>query len=533
MKPKHIALTVISAVTTGLLYTFYRLGLASYVTLIPYFYVVYSVAFAEGKARAYRLGLIFSLPYYISVLYWFCYQYPLDYVGFSMAMSAAYIALAWLGLSLLYSLTMALVPTVATLAARSRIGRKYKWLTPVMLASVWTVVEWMHTKTFLGVPWARLALTQQSYIANLQIASVLGSYGVTFIIVLVNAAVAYGIYTAVNNKQKKKCLMPCVLAFVLVISNFVYGAVAIKLDEDKNTDAVVVSALQGNMSSSEKWSDGGVDEALDIYTELIKEASGQGAKIVVLPETALPIDLRYESWLVDTLCELAEEEDVTMFVGAFDIDVHQDRVDNYNAIYKFNPDGTYDEDTYIKRKLVPFGEYLPCEEIFCTLFPFLKELNLFQYVLTAGTESKVFDTECGCVGGLICFDSIYELLSVQSTKDGAQLLILGTNDSWFADSSAIYEHNGQAVLRAIENRRFVVRAANTGLSSIISSNGEVLSTVDVMTEGSITEAVSFRSDMSFYTEHPNLFIAILHIFIYGVFVLSFGAKIFAKKRKNT
>ncbi len=534
MKPKYIALTVLSAIATGLLYTFYELGLLSFITLIPYFYVFFKMSFESEKQKSYRLGLLFSFPYYISVWYWFCYQYPLDYMGFSTAMSVAYVAVAWFGLSLLYSVSMAIVPFVASKFLKTEFGSSRGYFAPFMLAAVWTVVEWMHTKTFLGVPWCRLALTQQSCIENLQISSVLGSYAVSFIIVFVNAMLAYGIYSWKKNGIDKKVYICFGCAAITALTNSIYGAAAVKLDDMKGNDTVIASATQGNMMSSEKWESGGTVDAFKIYEDLVKEASNEGSELIVFPETAFPTDIRDNIWLKDKLCELAKAEQLTMFIGGFDGEWNENGdYDSYNAMYMFTPDGQMEEKTYVKRKLVPFGEYLPCEDIFCTVFPFLNDLNLFDDVLTPGEESALFDSEYGKIGALICFDSIYELLSVQSVGEGAELLILGTNDSWFVDSSAIYEHNGQAVLRAIENRRYVVRSANTGVSTVISSSGEVLSSVEPLVKGQITEAVKLRTDTTFYTEHPNALICILHLFVVGMFIVPKTAKIFLKKVKNT
>ncbi len=519
MKVKYMAITLMSAVATGLLYTFYRFGMLSFVTLIPYFYSIFKLSIDCEKPKAYRLGLLFSFPYYASVLYWFCYQYPLDYMGFSNAVSAVYIAVAWLGLSLLYTLTMALVPFVTAKFLKTEFGKSHRYFAPAIATCVWVIVEWMHTKTFLGVPWTRLALTQQSCIYNLQTASVFGSYSVSFIIVAVNAIMAYGLYKLINEKANKKAYLCFISASAIVVANLIYGTVSVKLDGKKDSTAVLVSALQGNMKSNEKWELDGVDKALEIYSRLVRQAADEGAEIAVFPETAFPIDLREDVWFKDRLSELAQEENITLLVGAFDSGKNEDgEYESYNAVYMFKTDGTVDENVYYKRKLVPFGEYLPCEKIFCTLFPFLEDLNLFTDVLTPGDGNELFETEHGKVGALICFDSIYELLSADSVNEGAELIVLGTNDSWFVDSSAIYEHNGQAVLRAIENRRYVVRAANTGLSSVISPTGEVLSSIAPLEEGQITEAVSFRTEKTFFTRFPNLIIAVLHVFVISAFV---------------
>ena len=119
--------------------------------------------------------------------------------------------------------------------------------------------------------------------------------------------------------------------------------------------------------------------------------------------------------------------------------------------------------------------------------------------LTPGDNTHVFRTEIGTIGGLICFDSIYEALSRDSVLDGADLLILSTNDSWYKDSAAVYQHNGHAVLRAIENGRYLVRAANTGISSILSPYGDITASLEPLKTGYVVGEISMESSSTLYT----------------------------------
>ncbi len=529
MKMGRFLLTVLPAFVTGMLYTYYDFGILAWISLSPYFYLIIKRSADETvkPRRLYLTGLLFSFVYYSSVFYWFTYQYPLDFMGFSKAMSIAYVCLAWFGLSLLYSLTLALLPYATCRVSRTKLFGKAPYLLPVFIALFQSLVEWMHTKTFLGVPWCRLALTQQTILPNIQIASVLSSYFVTFLIVCVNAYLAYAfyVYKKADKAALKKTAVPCLAALLIFVANYIFGTVSMVLDEKGESDEyVAVCATQGNMLSQEKWSNGGLQSAVDKYTALTEQALGEGAEIIVFPETALAVDLREYTGLAESLATLAEENNCTLIVGAFDSEGEE----SYNAIYTFHPDGSLAENTYKKRHLVPFGEYLPAKNVFCTLFPFLDELNLFEDELTAGANSENAETEYGEIGFLICFDSVYEELALESVADGAELLAVSTNDSWFLDSSAIFEHNGQSVLRAVETRRYVVRAANTGMSSIITPRGEITKSLQPLCEGQITDLVVFRDDMTFYAKCPSLFIVICHIFVYGCLFAPLIEKIICK-----
>ena len=112
----------------------------------------------------------------------------------------------------------------------------------------------------------------------------------------------------------------------------------------------------------------------------------------------------------------------------------------------------------------------------------------------------------GKIGGLICFDSIYETLTLDSVREGAQLLALATNDSWYQDSAAVYQHNRHAVLRAVESGRYIVRAANTGISSIIRPTGEITASLAPLKAGVVTGDVYFRSDRTVYSIVGNVIV---------------------------
>lgn len=530
MRAKYFLITTASALVTGLLYTFYDVGFVAWFSLLPYFYVLMK-KINDGGAKPRKLyffGFWFSFVYYSAVFYWFTYQYPLDFMGFSRALSVAYVATAWFGMSLLYSITLALVPYLTSHFAKTALCKKYPFTLPFFIGVCWSMVEWMHTKTFMGVPWTRLALTQQKYLPILQISSVFGSYFVSFLIVSVNACMAYALAKN-GNKKNTATRTAAVTAAGLFVVNYVFGTLAMYVDE-KNEDGerAVASATQANMLSQEKWSNDGNDVAYQRYSALVREAAEEGAKLVVLPETAFTYDLNEYVGLKNKISALAQETECILFVGAFDSDGEE----SYNAIYTFYPDGSVSENTYKKRRLVPFGEYLPAKEIFCTVFPFLNSINLFEDELTMGEETENAETEYGSVGFLICFDSIYESLALDSVRDGAELIAVSTNDSWFLDSSAIYEHNGQSVLRAVETRRYVVRAANTGMSSIISPTGKIKKSIEPLVSGQITDEVVFRNDITFYTAFPNLFIVICHIIVYSCLLVPQITKIFRKFSKK-
>ena len=202
---------------------------------------------------------------------------------------------------------------------------------------------------------------------------------------------------------------------------------------------------------------------------------------------------------------MQKKTNAAQLVGHFSYEGTGEDGKTYNTLSLVNRDGTLHGNVYHKRHLVPFGEYVPMKPVIDTLLPFMSELVLMNE-FTPGTDSKVFDTEHGKLGALICFDSIYEELARDATKDGAEILIISTNDSWFDDSIALYQHNAQAVLRAMENGRYVLRCANTGISSVITDKGDVIASLAPNVEGVITEEVPLYGYETLYTRIGNLFV---------------------------
>ena len=186
---------------------------------------------------------------------------------------------------------------------------------------------------------------------------------------------------------------------------------------------------------------------------------------------------------------------------------------------------------YSKRRLVPFGEFVPLRGLIETVIPPLADLVLSSEDVAWGEGGNVFSLESGNIGSLICFDSIYEDLTRESVRDGAELICLSTNDSWFTDSAALYMHNAQAQLRAIESGRYVARAANTGISTVISDRGEVLAELEPLVDGMLVEDVAIRTSVTPYMQIGNLFVYLCGIGCGGVLLAELACRVYRKRQK--
>lgn len=478
---------------------FPRLGFLQWVAMVPGgALILYSAQNTEIKYRKmYRIGFLYFMGFYLTAFHWFVSLYPLSFIdGMTKGAAAVVVVVAWVGLSLLQTSVSAFVPVLIALLARRGLCERYKMLLPIGAAAVYTVFEWMQTLTWAGVPWARLAIGQTYMPEMLKTASLLGSYFLTFIIVAVNFYIATAIILN-NAKTNRVCLS--VAASIIAVS-FTLGAVLVSIDKD-DKNKFTAAAIQPNISSQEKWT-----SEMDIVRERVEkyvtEAAIQGAKLIVAPESVFPIDMKEGGVSYEFLVELAKKCDATLVIGCFT----EAEGGSKNSLIFIDPDGNVSKTVYSKRHLVPFGEYVPMRRLIETLIPPLADLSMLGEDLIVGEGTAIYESEVGAIGSLICFDSIYETLTLDTVRDGAEILVISTNDSWFLDSVGVRMHNAQAKLRAVESGRYIVRSANTGISSIIDPNGEILDTEKALVEGYAIADVSARGDRTLYSYVGNLIV---------------------------
>lgn len=495
-KHKNMLMLVFSGVLTGSTLVFPHIGFFEWFSLIPACVALITLVRDEGVKlkKIYFSGLLFFMSYYIVIFHWFVYMYPLEFTGISKIAAAFVVVLAWIGLSLFQSLISAFLFVIFAFVCRFDTVKKLIYVQPFFAAAIWCVFEWVQTVGWWGVPWGRLGLGQIEAPLLLRSSSLFGSYFVTFIIVAVNFCIAYFFLA---KSKKKAFLRIAVCAFCL---NVILGS-AVTLTYREKKEKVKFAAVQGNIDSSEKWSVSSLDKTLYVYRKYTIEAAEDGAQVILWPETAIPYDLFNDYDLELYVSTLAIDAQSTLLVSTFtDGDEGY-----YNSLIEVKPDGSFGDVIYNKQRLVPFGEFVPMRKIVSILFSSLGELGMVSD-LAAGDKSAVISSEAGEIGCGICFDSIYENIIRESVLSGAEIIVISTNDSWFGDSAALKMHNSQSVLRAIENGRYVVRAANTGISSVIDPMGNVISRLGANREGYLVKEVDLREDITLYTRIGNVFV---------------------------
>ncbi len=491
-----------------------QLGVLSFLAFIPL-----CLLFFKDLERGYRLryyfwrGFVFLMGYFMATFHWFLYLWPLDFVaGMTPFTATLVVVAACVGLPFLQAIGFAPLFLILATLERTDWPKRCPALRAPLFAAGWTVFAFTQTLTWAGVPWgAQLALSLQKCLPLLSSSAYFGSYFVTFVIALVNALFALAILALARGERRAAGVLALVSAGAFVLNLGLSTLSYLSPVEEKAT--IRVAALQGNLASADKWNS--AVDAIAIYEELAHEATAEGAELMVWPETAITSSFAEGSGTRNRVRAIAAETNAVQIVGAFArVTEENGTVSRRNSLFVVYPDGRVSEARYDKRHLVPFGEYVPMGDVIRTLLPFLANLEMLNdgSEIHPGEDPALFYEEFGTLGGLICFDTIYEALARESVAAGAEALVIGTNDSWFLNSAAVYMHNGQAILRAVENKRAVVRAANTGISSVFSYRGEEVGYLDPLVKGQLTADITLVGEKTLYTQIGDLFVLLAQIF---------------------
>jgi len=390
---------------------------------------------------------------------------------------------------------------------------KSLWIFPL----IWVTGEYILTLTDLKFPWLTLGHGLAKFTTFIQFADIVGSFGLSLIVLYINVLLYFAIKKFYSSK--KSYLKYVLMALFLFSIIYFYGLV--KLNQKEHDKKYVrVGIVQPNLDPWDKWEYGGVDQILKNYLELSGECTKQGAKIIIWPETALPVYLLSGTYsdIVDSIYSFLRTHNVYLLTGMPDYIVHYNNppsdaklskagnfyYSTYNAILLFNP-FNYDIQRYGKMQLVPLGEKVP----FADALPFLGDWLKWGVGLSGwnvGKDTTVFklkiENDSIKVAGLICYESVFPDFVTHFVVKGAQFISVVTNDSWYGNSSGPYQHKEFAALRAVENRRAVVRCANGGISCLINKYGITEIETKMFTKTYFVADVSLNDEITFYSQNP-------------------------------
>ncbi len=340
------------------------------------------------------------------------------------------------------------------------------WAFFVAAPSAWAVSEYLRGNLFSGFGWNLLGHTQWRWLEMIQISDLVGVYGVSFLIVLVNAA----LYLA----WRKRKFIPLILAALCAAGALGYGASQVarfqRAISDPGEEAFRVAVVQGNIPQAEKWDRDYVAKIWNRYETLTDQAAKAKPDLIVWPETSVPGFL-HDPGIAQRLKRLSQETG-TLLLAGIPTEAPLAPYPMFNSAVLLGPSGEILE-KHSKLHLVPFGEYIPAE-------PLLGWLNRIYPIgrFNPGERFTVFESPAGSAvtpfGVLICFEDLFPALSLRFVREGARFLFVITNDAWFEKTAASLQHLQASVFRAVEGRVWVVRAGNTGWSGFVDPTGRVL-----------------------------------------------------------
>jgi apolipoprotein N-acyltransferase len=445
--------------------------------------IVCAVLTSNGPslARPLRLGILSGVVYFGGALYWVV-EVMTTYGGLATPVAALVGVLLVVYLALYPGLFALLVA-----ASARRWGIGGVWLAPFL----WVGGEWIRSWFLSGFPWVMLGTSQASVIPIVQAASVVGVYGLSAIVALVGTAAAV---VALTKRAAHRRAAAGVLLFIAVIT--AVGMFRVSRETLTRSGPVMrVGLVQGNIDQAQKWDPKFRDAIAQRYLDLSRQVIGSGAQLVMWPEAATPYFFTIDSAMAAPVRRLAAESRTPFLIGTDEIERKPDGNDAYyNSAIMVGADGRSGV-AYRKMWLVPFGEYVPFKRILFFVGPLVEAVSDFS----AGTEPVVFDVEGRRISVAICYESIAPWIARAFVQRGSQLLATITNDAWFGQSSAAYQHFEQGAIRAVEEGRYIVRAANTGISGAVDPYGRVLRRTPLFETTAVTVDVRLLDVRTIYS----------------------------------
>lgn len=562
----HILLAGLTGILYPLCFPDFDLGILAWGVLVPLHLAV------EGAtpSRAFRLGWLAGFIAFVGTMFWvvtamhFYGKLPLPLSYAALALLAAYLGAYIAAYAMLFAWLRSRLPSIAFLAA----------------PFFWVALELIRTHLFSGLPWALLGYSQYLWLPAIQIADLTGIYGVSFVLVLVNGALSDVILWILRRLnpdpygqpfESFPWLSPTTAALVMTVT-LLYGQLALlhtapavassSVEEERGkissaslsgeeqrrnlaaplagqgqeSRAITIGLVQPNIDQAQKWDNAYVRETLNRYRRLTAQVADH-SDLIIWPEAATPFLFEQERTYRAEVAAMLQPHSTALLLGSPALRHYADgRPYLLNSAYLFSSEGEI-LGRYDKRHLVPFGEYVPLRSVLFFLDKLVEGIGDFEAgtvpsILTLpapsknSSESTVQPAKFGVV---ICFEVIFPGLVREFARNGAQFMVTITNDAWFGDSAAPFQHFGMVVFRAIENRLAFARAANTGISGFIDPSGRILTATPIFTEQAVTGRILARNTSTFYSHYGDIF-AYGCVIMAGIFLLTSSLKRTPRKR---
>lgn len=513
----QIVPAIISGALLSLAFPKFDQGWLAWIALVPLLLVLRKASWRSG----FWIGFAAGMAHYLTLVYWTAHTMH------------TYGHLPWfqsIFLLLLLAAYLALYPAVFGIAITQLCPRPGHLI--LVAPATWTALEYIRTWLFTGFPWELLGYSQHDHLWTIQIADLTGVYGVSAIIMMANAALALAILFWLEKPWQSHQIGARTLAIAVAAAA---GVLALTLgygiyqvgntdQSEQHAPKANVAVIQGNIDQAVKWDPKFQLLTTKTYRKLSLKAVTDNIDLVIWPETATPFYLLYDKNLSRMVIDTVQKANTPFIIGSPSFTSNPKAYEFHNSAYMVTPEGK-SNGKYDKAHLVPFGEYVPLKR----WLPFINKLVTQVGDFKPGPSGNTLAWDRHRVGMQICYEVIFPSLARAMVKNGAHLLVNITNDAWFGRTGAAYQHYSMAVFRAVENRRWLARAANTGISGFIDPCGRIVASTSLYTEATATARVALLEQRSYYSQWGDWPLSLLTFMIPLVLL---GRKILRSSKYN-
>lgn len=512
LSPYKILLAILSGVMLTASFPPGKLSFLSWIALVPLLKGLENGSFSQG----FKLGLIAGTVHYLTLMYWIIVVLG-HYGKLNIFVSLGPLILLCLYLALYIALFSGLTKCL-----------KGNCFSIIFIAGFWVSLEYIRSNLLTGMPWCLLGYTQYKQLYIIQIADLLGVYGPSFLIVLLNGLI-YQIIFKQYRKGDGQVKWDVLIVALVAGGTLAYSQYRLSWSETEKISnrTVNTTIIQANIDQSIKWDPAHQTSTIRTYQRLTRTAYDFKPELIVWPETALPFFFQDNPRFSLRMFSIAEESGALLIFGSPAYERKGGVTRYYNRAYLISPDLHQPPQYYDKVHLVPFGEYVPLKRILSFVNRLVPAAGDFE----AGDKTMPLKSDDLSMGVLICFEAIFPELARALAGQGANILINLTNDAWFGMTSAPYQHLSMAVFRSVENRRPMIRAANTGFSAFIGPQGKIIKLSALFQEQVLEAPVDMsQRTLTFYTRFGDLFAIFLLLISFLKLCSCLRAKRIAKRK---
>jgi apolipoprotein N-acyltransferase len=504
-KIKLFFLIFLSSILSILAFPPFNFWLCAFIFLVP---LLFAIERTSSRKNAFWVGYIAGFIHYLGLIFWLRHV-----VWFGLFFVVAVVAL--------YPAFFALFSKILVFekSGEKPHEEKHHFIPVSILAALWVISEFLRGELpYVNFGWGLMAYSQSSNLYFIQIADCIGAYGVSCAVIVINGLIFFGMKSVVFSRKKALLCAFDLLSILLIL----YGYGALKLSLPIVGRDCRVGVVQGNIAQEIKWHPLFKEHIIKTYIKLIEFISYDKPDLIVLPEAAYPGNFLAE-FPESPINEEIKNHEVPVLIGGIGL---PDYEHEYNSAFLVSGNGKI-LDSYHKTVLVPFGEYIPFKWFF-SLFGLTKlAYSLGVSDFNHGEKYTLFSLPHNSsdikFSTLICFEDLFPRLSRHFVMRGAEFLVVITNDAWYKKTAAAHQHFQASIFRALENNRYVVRSANTGVSGFISPRGEVLNTVkdkdgnEIFVIGGVSRPLKVSTKRTLYTRYGFIFPYVCVLFIGVVF----------------